>query len=142
MLEKLPSDKINGTKNALFFYRELQLIAVLLLIWDCYMSWSTRFISVKLCVGFSIFDSVSISLKFILLFNKIRGLFDFKTSQFFSKTKIIQKPHTVLLLDLWFLRWNIKFWNSMISMWVAAPQKWHGNNFLNLENWLTFLCLK
>ena len=142
MLEKLPSDKINGTKNALFFYRELQLIAVLLLIWDCYMSWSTRFISVKLCVGFSIFDSVSISLKFILLFNKIRGLFDFKNITILFKTKIIQKPHTVLLLDLWFLRWNIKFWNSMISMWVAAPQKWHGNNFLNLENWLTFLCLK
>ena len=27
MLKKVPSDKINGTKNALFFFRELQLIS-------------------------------------------------------------------------------------------------------------------
>ena len=61
-------------------FRELQLIIVLLLICDSYMSWSTRFISLKLCVGFSIFDSVSFLLKFIFLFNKMHGLFDFKTS--------------------------------------------------------------
>ena len=30
-------------------------IAVLFLICDSYMSWSTRFVSLKLCVGFSIF---------------------------------------------------------------------------------------
>ena len=33
MLKKFPSDKINVTKNALFF-RELQLVTVLLLIHD------------------------------------------------------------------------------------------------------------
>ena len=38
MLKKFPTDKINGTKNAFFFLRELQLIAVLLLIYDSYMS--------------------------------------------------------------------------------------------------------
>ena len=38
MLNKFPSDKINGTKNALNFFRELQLIKVLLLIRDSYMS--------------------------------------------------------------------------------------------------------
>ena len=41
-----------------FFFRELQLITVLLLICDSYTSWSTKFVSLKLCVGFSIFDSV------------------------------------------------------------------------------------
>ena len=80
MLKKFPSDKINGSKNVLFFFRELQLITVLLLICHSYMSWSTRFVSLKLCVGFSIFDSVSFLLKFIFLFNKMHGLFDFKTS--------------------------------------------------------------
>ena len=65
MLKNFNSDKINGT----FFFRELQLITVLLLICDSYMSWSTRFVSLKLCVGFSIFDSVSFLLKFIILFN-------------------------------------------------------------------------
>ena len=38
MLKELPSDKINGTTNALFFFRVLQLTTVLLLIRDFYMS--------------------------------------------------------------------------------------------------------
>ena len=67
MLEKFPSDKIKGTTNAFF--------TVLLLICDSYMSWSTRFVPLKLCVEFFIFDSVSFSLKFILLFNKMHGPF-------------------------------------------------------------------
>ena len=49
-------------------------------IYDSYMNWSTKFISLKLCVGFSIFYFVSFSLKFIFLFNKMHGLFDFKMS--------------------------------------------------------------
>ena len=44
------------------------------------LSWSTRFVSLKLCVGISIFDSVSFLLKFIFLFSKMHGLFEFKTS--------------------------------------------------------------
>ena len=38
MLKKNSPDKINGTKKSLCFYRELQLITVLLLICDSYMS--------------------------------------------------------------------------------------------------------
>ena len=45
-------------KCLLFFFRVLQLVTDLLLICDSYMSWSTRFVSLKLCVEFSIFDSV------------------------------------------------------------------------------------
>ena len=42
-----------------FFFREFQLITVTFLIHDSYMnwSWSTRFVSLKKCVGFSIFFS-------------------------------------------------------------------------------------
>ena len=36
MLKKLPSDKINVPKNALFFFRKLKLITVLLLIRNTY----------------------------------------------------------------------------------------------------------
>ena len=50
MLKKFPSDKINGTKNASFFFRKLQLITVLLLMYDSYRDWSTRFVSLKLCM--------------------------------------------------------------------------------------------
>ena len=61
-----------------FFFRELQLITILLFICDSYMS--TSFVSLKLCVGFSIFDFASFLLKFIFLFNKMHGFFDFLTS--------------------------------------------------------------
>ena len=67
-----------------FFFRELQLITVLLLIWDSYMSWSTRFVSLELFVGFSILDSVSFLLQFTSLFNKMHGLFDFKCHNYFQ----------------------------------------------------------
>ena len=46
-----------------FFFRELQLITVLLLICDSYMSWSPRFVSLKICVEFSIFWSRFVFIK-------------------------------------------------------------------------------
>ena len=81
MLKKIPLEKMNVTKNALFFlsqaptYRSFTFDLRFL-----YELKHTRFDSLKLCVGFSIFDSVSFLLKFIFLFKKIHGLFDFKTS--------------------------------------------------------------
>ena len=69
MVQKLPS----------FLFRKLQLITVLPLICDSDLSLSARFVSLKLCVGFSIFDSVLFLLKFIFYFNKMHELFDFKT---------------------------------------------------------------
>ena len=90
-----------------FFFRELQLITVLFLIYDSYMTWSTRFVSLKLCVGFFIFDFLSFLLKFIHLFNKMQGLLTLKRHNPFQ-IKIIEKPNTVLLPDLWFLSFNKK----------------------------------
>ena len=70
-----------------FVFRELQLFTVLLLICDSYMSWSTRFVSLKLCVGSFIFDSVS-----------------FLLSLYFCSTKCLDfltlKPHNS------FQNWN------------------------------------
>ena len=62
------------------FFRELKLITALLLYYDSYMSWSTRFVSLNLLVGFSTFDSVLFLLKFSFLFNKMHGFFDCKSS--------------------------------------------------------------
>ena len=56
--EKISLGQNKRYKNALFFFREVHLITDLLLTCDSYMSWSTRFVSLKLCAGFSIFDSV------------------------------------------------------------------------------------
>ena len=49
-------------KCILFFIRAL------LLIHNFYISWSTRFVSLKACLGFSIFYSVSFLLKFMTMF--------------------------------------------------------------------------
>ena len=80
MLKKNLRTKWTVQKMPSFFFCELQLITNLLLIYDSYMSWSTWFVSLKLNVIFSIFDSVSFLLKFIFLFHKMNELFDFKTS--------------------------------------------------------------
>ena len=66
MLRKLLSHNINVTKNLSFFFRELQPMAALLLIYYYFTSWSTWFIYLKVCVGFPIFDSVSFLLNFEL----------------------------------------------------------------------------
>ena len=67
-------------KMSFFFFHEFHLITILLLICDSYMTCTTSFVSLKLWVGLSIFNSISFLLTFIFLFNKMRGLFDFRTS--------------------------------------------------------------
>ena len=80
MLKKIPSDKISSTKNVYFFFRELQFITVLLLIYNFYMSRNTSSASLNLCLAFSDFDSVLFWLKFIFLLKKTHELLDFKAS--------------------------------------------------------------
>ena len=88
MLKKLPSDKINGKKNIHFFLSRasahhsltFNLRSLYEPKHEVRLSKTVCGISLKLCVGFSIFDFVSFLLKFIFLFNKKHELFDFKTS--------------------------------------------------------------
>ena len=47
VLKKFPSDKKNERKMLSFFFREIQLITVLLLICNSSMSWNTRFVCVR-----------------------------------------------------------------------------------------------
>ena len=60
--------------------RELQLIAVLLFIRDSYMRWSLRLVSLKTVYGIFHFRFCFIFIKYVFLFKKKHGLFDFKTS--------------------------------------------------------------
>ena len=114
-----------------FFFRELQLIAVLLLICDSYMSCSTRLVSLKLCVGLSVFNSVSFLLKFIFLFNKMHRFFDSKTSQFLSKLKSYKK-HTEFCSqtpDFFKLQQNVLKLNDVYVSW-SSPKADVVTNFL------------
>ena len=100
-----------------------------------------------MCVGYSIFNSVLVLFKFIFLFHKKDGVFDFKM---FTKSVecLILKYHNPfknennrktahsLLPDVWFLSYNKKFENSLVPAWVGTPQKPKTGpeiNFLNLE---------
>ena len=82
MLKKFPWDKISGAEKCSFFsFASSNSSRLLLSICDSYMSWSTSFDSPNLCSGFSIFNSISLLLKFIFLFTK------FKTSKFLLRLK-------------------------------------------------------
>ena len=81
-LKKTSSNKINGAKNVLFFFTSASSNSsqVSFIICIFYMSWSKKFVSLKLCVECSILDSVLFLFKFLFWFNEIHRLFDFKTS--------------------------------------------------------------
>ena len=72
-------------KKCAIFFHNLQLITVLFLVQDSYMSWSTRFMSLKVCVGFWIFDAAL--LHQILRFCSTKGMnsLTLKRHNFFEK---------------------------------------------------------
>ena len=72
MLKKFPSDKINVTKNAPFFLLRAPT--------HHSFTFNLRYTSLYNCVwDFPFFDFALFLLKFLLLFNKMHRLFDFKT---------------------------------------------------------------
>ena len=113
---------------------ELQLITVLLLICDSYLNWSTRLISLKMCMEFSIFDSASFLLKFMFLFNKKHWLFSFLIITF--KIKTVEKTSSFTSRTMIF-RLQEEIANLIKSAWVgwSSPKTDPKTNFLNLENW-------
>ena len=124
MLKKTPSDKLNGTKKFLFLWAPTHHsftfnLQFLFFIWAEAEGLSVS----KSYVRFSIFDSVLFLVRFIFLFNKMVGPFDFKNVIIPFKIKTIEKPQTVLLPDVWFLICVKKFKNSVISSSVKASQK-------------------
>ena len=104
MAQKMPS----------FFFRELQLITVLLLNCDSYMGWSTRFVSLKLCVGLFIFGSVSFYSSLINIFwsTKCMDYLNVKRHNFFQNQSNAKATHTfarrplIFKLQKEFLKFN------------------------------------
>ena len=125
-VEQFPSDKINGTKNALFFLSRTP--AHHSFSFDLgffYMSWSTRFVSLKLHVRFSIFDSVPFLLKYIFLFNKMHGLFDLKRHNSVQNENKRKAFHTFADRPLIFKlqQKRLKF-NEICMSWSTPKLTW------------------
>ena len=105
MLKKTPSDKINDTKYALFFLSRAPT--------HHSFTFNLRF-SLRLFVGFLIFDSVSFLLKFIFLFNKMHGRHNSfqnennkkATHRFVSRLLIFKLQQEVLKFNDIFVSWS------------------------------------
>ena len=80
MPKKIPSDKMNGAENALFFVSRPRIHHRFTFDLRLLYELKHKVCLSKAVCGFSILNSISFLLKFIFLFNKIHGLFDFKTS--------------------------------------------------------------
>ena len=80
ILKKVPLDKINSTKNVLFFLSRAPTHHSFAINLRFLYELKRKTVPLKRCVGFSIFESASFLLKLIFLSNKMDGLFDFKTS--------------------------------------------------------------
>ena len=90
-------DKTQKTSQKMhsFFFRELVTVFSFSfsLFFFTYASWSTRFISLELCVGFSIPSFLSVLSKLIFLFKKNMDCLPLKLIIPF-KIKTIEKPHS------------------------------------------------
>ena len=118
-----------------FFFRELQLITVLLLIRNSFTSWSTRFISLKQCEEFSIFDSDLFLLELAFFFNKKHELFDLKRHNSFQNNNNRKATHIFANRTLIFKLQQAVWKFSGIYVNWSSPKTDPETNFLNLENW-------
>ena len=106
------------------FFRERDAITVALLVCDFYKSWSTRFVSLKLCVFHFPFRFVF--LKFTFLINKVKIPF---------KVKIRKKgTHSLASRPLIF-KFQQKVWkfNDICVSWSSQKTDMD-TTFLNLQN--------
>ena len=89
MLKKVFQIKKTLQKMHSFFFLKLQLIRVLYLICSLYTSWSTTFISLKVRVAFSIFNST-----FIFVFIKVYIFVQQKDHNSVQNKKSIKSNHS------------------------------------------------
>ena len=131
-----PLEKISGTKKGSFFSRDVQLSTVLLLFCDSHMCWSTRFVSLKLRVDFSIFYSVAFLQKLVYIFSstKFMDCVTLKRHKLFQNKKIKRKAtHSFLSRPLIFKLQQKVLNSNNISLCWNSPKSDLMTNFLNLE---------
>ena len=120
MLRKIPSGKISGTKNSTFF--RLQAPSYHSFTFNFRFLYELKYkvrLSRTVC-GIFHFRFRFVFIKVYIFIQQNAWILWLKNVIIPFKIKIIEKPHKVLLPDLWFLSCNKKFENSMISAWVEA----------------------
>ena len=113
-------------KCILLFLLELQLITALLLIRDSYISWSTKFVSLKVFGGFSIFDSVSFLIKVYISVQK-NALFSLTVRRHnsFQNWNNRKTPHAFVIRSLIFkLQQKVLKSNYICVGWSSHKLTW------------------
>ena len=116
-----------------FFFRELQLITVFLLIRSFYTNWNTWLIFLKLCVGFSIFVFVSFLLNFIFLFTKSMDSLTLKLHNSFQNKNNRKARHSFAARPLIFKFSTRSFKSQWYPHELELPKKWPGNELFELR---------
>ena len=116
-----------------FFFRELQLITVFLLIRSFYTNWNTWLIFLKLCVGFSIFVFVSFLLNFIFLFTKSMDSLTLKLHNSFQNKNNRKARHSFAARPLIFKFSTRSFKSQWYPHELELPKNWPGNELFELR---------
>ena len=134
MLKKFPSDKKNGTNDAIFFLSLAPIHHSL-----TFNLWFLYELKYKVCLSKIVCGIFHFRFRFVFIkvyvFVQQNAWTLWLSKVIISfKIKIIAKPHMVLLPDLWFLCCNKKFENSMYLREFEPPKTDLLTKFLNLEN--------
>ena len=116
-----------------FFFRELQIITVFLLIRSFYTNWNTWLIFLKLCVGFSIFVFVSFLLNFIFLFTKSMDSLTLKLHNSFQNKNNRKARHSFAARPLIFKFSTRSFKSQWYPHELELPKNWPGNELFELR---------
>ena len=136
-LKKFPQGEVNVRKLQSFLVREFLLLTLSYLTYDSNINWSTGFTYLKLCMTFSIFDSVSISLKFTFLFQKIMDSLILKLHNSFQNWNDRKATHAIAPRILIFkLQQKFLKFSDICMSWYSQKSDLE-TKFWDLEN-LTF----
>ena len=118
-----------------FFFHELKLIIVLFLICNSYVSWSTKFFSLKLSwdFPFSLLFQFYWSLYFCS--TKCKDSLTLKHYNFFQNQNNRSATHSSVTRPLIFkLQQKVWKFNDICVSW-SSPKTNSETNFLNIKNW-------
>ena len=101
-----------------------------------YTSWSKRFISLKVCVGFSSFDLISFLLKFMFFSSKTMDSLTSKRHNSFQNKNNRKATHTDLLPVARRFGWRLKI--QWYLRELVLLRNWPGDELFKLRNYLNF----
>ena len=115
------------------FFRKCKRITILLLICNSFMRWSTKFVSLKLCVRISIFSSVSFLSKFFFYSIKCMDSLTVKRQNSFQSQNNRKVTRSFVPRPLIFKLREESFKIQWYLRGLELPKNWPGNKVFKLR---------